>query len=102
MTGIKSYAMLANTAASVVVDAAPDLAYREKDLGVVSVVVSNGAADPIYVTTDGTVPTVRGDDCYPVLPDRNRKIPVAGRPESATVHFIGAGAGDVSVEAVSG
>jgi hypothetical protein len=38
-------------------------------------VVNENATGIVWVRTDGVAPTVRGDDCYPVLPMQSQSFP---------------------------
>lgn len=62
-----------------------------------TVVLSNrGATNPIYFTTDGSTPTVEGDNTKVCLPNDSRDIRV--RSSVGSVKLISAGAQPYSVE----
>src|SRR5688500_19090327 len=95
--------LIASTKGTLTVTAAADKQRggRTVDVEVEAVLVTNGTPSPIYVTTSGTDPTVRGNDTKVVLPGGFRTIQVP-RTETQAVEAIGEAGGPWSVEAVSG
>ena len=69
-------------------------------------IVNLSATHPIYVTTDGTVPTVEGDDTYCVPPSTSKQLfnegvepePALGVSGSTVVKLISSSTPDYGVE----
>lgn len=64
-------------------------------------VANRAGLGPIYVTTDGSTPTVGGDKCFAVQNNDHRLLPMMNAPDQpAVVKLIAAVAADYSVEIV--
>lgn len=88
--------LTANTVATVTVDAPADVSARDvRRLRSVEV-LNRGTTDPIYFRTDGTNPTVGGDDTYVVPPSGGVEVPVRS-VNTVEVRMISAGAVAYSV-----
>jgi len=56
---------------------------------------------PLYVRGDGVNPTVKGNDCYPVLPGQTKwlgRTRTAATDDGTAIKIISASAADYSVE----
>lgn len=58
-------------------------------------VVNRDATSPIFFTTDGTAPTVAGDDCFCVAPGQTIRLGLSG----GAVKLIAAAAAAYTVQA---
>lgn len=88
MAGREHGTLTATTVATVTITAGSDI-----------LVICHGTG-PIYGRTDGTAPTVQGDDCFAVPSNGWRIVRSGDRDGTRDVKLISAGTPDFSVESV--
>lgn len=101
--------LVASTKATKTVTAEADKSYgsgqsaRTLDLKVLKVrCVNHGPSGVIYATTDGTDPTVRGDDTWAIPPGGFLDLPLEECGDSQVVELISESTPEFSLEAISG